>query len=84
MTCAAKKFGIPKTTLHHYLKRGNKLQKYGGQTVLSQEEEEEESLVHGILVAAKWGYPFTKSGIRYVDFDGLTSFLCYKEVNWGI
>ena len=48
-------FGVPKSTLHRRIKGANK-KTMGGQTALSQEEEQ--TLVHHLIVVSEWRFPF--------------------------
>jgi hypothetical protein len=58
---ASEKFNIPKSTLCYAAKRVTVV-KPGGQTVLS--EKEEDYLVNGIRCSAEWGFPLTTYDVR--------------------
>lgn len=51
---AAEKYSIPKSTIFRKY-RGQHHRKHGGQTVLS--EADEQKVVEGLLLAAEWGFP---------------------------
>ena len=55
------KFGVPKSTVHRRIKRINN-KPMGGQTALSREEEQ--SLVHHLIVVSEWGFPFSNLDLR--------------------
>ncbi|KAJ8931281.1 hypothetical protein NQ314_015827 [Rhamnusium bicolor] len=57
-------YGVPKSTLHRYLRQGRNLKSVRGQTQLL--EREEENIKDVILCAARWGYPFDSGDIRYL------------------
>ena len=61
---AAEKFGVPNSTLGNKVK-GILQGKYGGQTALTSEEEEEK-LVHCILTCARWRIPLQMMDIWLV------------------
>lgn len=70
---AAKKFGIPTCTLSRK-SRGLFPGKYGGQTVLSKDDERQ--LTDGIILAGEWGFPLTHYDIKlivknYLDRKGI-------------
>ena len=60
---AAEKYQIPRSTLENKVNLTHP-KSLGGQPVLTKEEEGD--LVHGILRAAHWGFPFTGWDIRYL------------------
>ena len=57
---ASATYAVPYTTLQRWVKNPN-LKKYGGQTALT--EVEEEYLVQGLLECAKWGFPLQRRDI---------------------
>lgn len=59
----SEKYKIPRTTLQRRSK-GLQQKKYGGQTVLS--DEEEQFIVEGLLACAEWGFPLGTKDIRIV------------------
>ncbi|XP_063232409.1 uncharacterized protein LOC134536584 [Bacillus rossius redtenbacheri] len=65
----SQKYNIPTTVLHRHVKKGDKIKKKGGQTVLS--EEEEKILVDRLQVCAEWGYPLDSLTLRLIVKDFL-------------
>lgn len=59
----SEEYGIPYVTLYRKV-RGMNPKKPGGQAVLT--EEEEASLVRGIVVAADWGFPFGADDVKEI------------------
>ena len=60
---ASEEYGVPYTTLYDKINNKYKL-KMGGQTALSREEEK--TLVEGLLMCAKWGFPLRDRDIKNV------------------
>lgn len=60
---AAEKYSIPKSTIFGKY-RGQHHRKYGGQTVLS--EADEQKIVEGLLLAAEWGFPLNQLELRHI------------------
>ncbi|KAJ4434791.1 hypothetical protein ANN_23362 [Periplaneta americana] len=60
---ASDQFGVPRSTLENKVNDTNP-GSIGKPSVLDKAEED--MLIHGILRAAHWGFPFTSDDIRYV------------------
>lgn len=60
---AAEKFNVDKMKIHRCIK-GKHTKKYGGQTILT--ENEENMIESRILLAGQWGFPFTTYEIRLI------------------
>lgn len=58
---ASKLYNIPRSTLQNR-RRNLHSKKYGGQTILS--EEEEKLVVAAVIKVANWGFPFTACDLR--------------------
>ncbi|XP_021699997.1 uncharacterized protein LOC110676441 [Aedes aegypti] len=62
---AAQKYSLcPSTVSRHLKKEGGEKRVYGGQTVLSRQDEQ--TLVEGLLLAAEWGMPFQRSDLKSI------------------
>lgn len=71
MRKASEQYGVPYSTLNEHYHEKHKL-KYGGQTILSAEEEK--YLSNGIQKCGEWGYPLTRWDIRLLVQNYLNSF----------
>lgn len=60
---AAEKYSISKSTIHRKY-HGANIKKYGGQTVFSTKDEMH--IAYGLLLAAKWGFPFTHMDLKQI------------------
>lgn len=70
---AAEKWNVPKSTLHNHVKEIKCTNTYGGQTVLTPDEEKMVS--EGIMTAAQWNFPLSIRDIKlivksYLDRSG--------------
>jgi len=81
---AEEQLGVPRNTISSHVraqKSGTKLKNLGGQSVLS--EEEEQCIVHAILVCAKWGFPLQFADLKIIVQDFLnrkgTVIKCFKN-----
>lgn len=61
---AAAEFKIPYTVLQRRIKNGPNVKKHGGQTVLT--ETEENAIVSKLQMCAEWGYPLDMYGLRLI------------------
>lgn len=60
---ASEKYGVPRSTISDRYK-GKHISNNGRPTALSNTDEQH--ILHGILVAAKWGYPLTGKDVRII------------------